>query len=435
MTSDLPVHEHVVTVPLAMIKISEGRYRSDMGDIESLALSIKEQGQVQPIILSQDFTLIAGERRLKAHEFLKKDTINAIVRTYDDIGKRIAEILENLERKEFTWQEEVAAKEDLHKMYAATNPNWSMRKTAEKVGLAASGVITDLNLAEAVNEDPEMFKNCSSKRAALKVLQKHHIDEASAELKLRQTTTNYGKNAKNYVFNGSCLDLLDNIPDGLINAVISDPKYGMDINKMKKRDGEVDIYEDDPTEYFKLMQQTIAKFPRVMNVNSAICIFGRFENFTWLRNELMANGFKCDPLPGIWNRGSGQTMQPNYNMARSYEVFVYGFRGEAQMIRPGLSNVLQYSGVPSLKKEHDVQKPLALMEDLISRFCLPGHVVLDFMCGSGTTLVAALKKGCKPMGFELLEKNYNTAISRVADALNAKDAGKLELVGDVLVED
>jgi DNA modification methylase len=57
------------------------------------------------------------------------------------------------------------------------------------------------------------------------------------------------------------------------------------------------------------------------------------------------------------------------------------------------------------------------------------------MCGSGTTLVAALKKGCKPMGFELLERNYNTAISRVADALNAKDAGKLELVGDTLVED
>ncbi len=436
MTADLPIHENVVKIPLTMIKIKENRYRQDMGDIQGLAESIKERGQIQPILISSDFSLIAGERRYRAHELLKMDTINAIIRTQDQIGEKITEILENLERKEFTWQEETMAKKDLHQLYVSLNPQQSERKTAEAVGLSAGGFTTDLNLADALEEDPEMFKNCKNKTAALKKLKEFEIDEAMAEIKLRKSKTNYGKSAKNFIFEGNALDLIDQLPEGIVNIVMSDPKYGIDINKVKKiDDGDADIYEDDPTAYFDLMQQIIAKLPRAMNVNSAICLFCAVQNKDWILKQLTSHGFKCDPIPGIWVRGGGQTMQPNYNMARSYEIFIYGFRGDAQLIRPGLSNVLSFPGVPTLNKEHEVQKPLALMEELISRFALPGHTILDFMCGSGTTAVAAIKRGCTPIGFELLEKNYNTSISRVADALNAKDAGKLELVSDVLVED
>lgn len=432
MENNFPIHENVVTIPLNLIKITDDRYRKDMGDIASLAESIKEKGQLIPIIVTTDFTLIAGERRYRAHQLLKMETINTLIRTQDTIDNKITEILENLDRKEFTWQEQVKAIEDLHKLFAATNPNWSGRKTAVKAGLSSGGVSTDLGLAKALEEDPEMFKHCKTRESALKVLKQYNIDELMAEVKLRKSRTNYGKKAQNYVFHGNAINLIDELPAGNINAVISDPFYGMDINKVKKHDGtkKLDIYEDDEKLYFNTMSNIVPKLSRVLNDNAAVVIFCKIQNFYWLHDLLTKHGIKCDPVPGIWDRGTGQTMQPNTHMASAYEVFVYGFKGEAVFVKPGQSNVLRYSGIPPVYKEHPVQKPLALMEDLISRFCLPGHRILDFMAGSCTTGVAAIKRGCNPTCFELDEEKYHVGLSRMADVLNAKDAGKLELVGD-----
>lgn len=421
---------NVVEIQVSAIKVPDGRYRKEMGDIASLAESINTMGQLVPILIKEDLTLIAGERRLRAHEYLKKATIKAIVETRNDIENRILEILENLERKEFTWQEGILATDDLHNLFKAQfGDSWSERKTAEKAGISTGGIATDLNLAEAFKVDPEMFDKCKNKAQALKVLQKYKKDEVMAEIALRRSRTDYGRNAKNHVFLGDCTKLIDTLPGQCIDAVISDPFYGIDINKVKKsHDRNLnDIYEDDPELYFKTMSTLIDKLPRVMKKDSWILIFCRVENFYWLHEKLTSKGYSCDPIPGIWNRGTGQTNRPEWLMARSYEVFVYGHIGDAIIVRPGMSNVLSYTGVHPVEKTHEVQKPLELMRELISRLCLPGYTILDFMCGSATTLVAALQQGCNPIGFELDEKNYNNAVVRVAEALKMKDSGRLDL--------
>ena len=46
--------------------VVEGRFRQDLGDIGSLAKDIKENGLINPITISDDNKLIAGERRLTA---------------------------------------------------------------------------------------------------------------------------------------------------------------------------------------------------------------------------------------------------------------------------------------------------------------------------------------------------------------------------------
>ena len=152
---------NVIELPVSKIIVSEGRYRKDMGDIETLAESISTMGQLVPILIKEDFTLIAGERRLRAHIHLQKPTIRAIVETRSDIDNRILEILENLERKEFTWQEQILATDDLHNLFKAQfGDKWSERKTAEKAGISTGGIATDLNLAEVFKIDPEMFGKC-----------------------------------------------------------------------------------------------------------------------------------------------------------------------------------------------------------------------------------------------------------------------------------
>lgn len=61
---------------------------------------------------------------------------------------------------------------------------------------------------------------------------------------------------------------------------------------------------------------------------------------------------------------------------------------------PSLNNMAhERTGYPT-------QKPLALLEILVRAFCPPAGVVLDPCCGSGTTLVAALRCGRHAIGFD-----------------------------------
>jgi site-specific DNA-methyltransferase (adenine-specific) len=62
---------------------------------------------------------------------------------------------------------------------------------------------------------------------------------------------------------------------------------------------------------------------------------------------------------------------------------------------------------------HPSQKPLDLCRWLIRTYTDPGQVVLDNVCGSGTTLVAAAQEGRRAVGIEINEKFCETAAKRL----------------------
>lgn len=92
-------------IPIASIVIGE-RHRADLGDVCSLAKSIAEIGLLQPIVVTPDYRLIAGERRIAAFRQLGREAIPANVVDLDAIVR--GEWAENAERKPFTPSEAVA---------------------------------------------------------------------------------------------------------------------------------------------------------------------------------------------------------------------------------------------------------------------------------------------------------------------------------------
>ena len=68
---------------------------------------------------------------------------------------------------------------------------------------------------------------------------------------------------------------------------------------------------------------------------------------------------------------------------------------------------------PSEKRHgrHPTQKPIALLERVVAASTAAGDLVLDPFCGSGTTGVAAVRAGCRFVGFEL-EPAYLDLASR-----------------------
>lgn len=106
-------------VPVGSIKVAN-RIRKEFGDITSLANDIKENGLLNPVTLTPDGKLLAGERRLRAVQELGWQTVDArVVENPDDLQALKIEITENENRKEFTFSEKMAYAKLLHDMYDA----------------------------------------------------------------------------------------------------------------------------------------------------------------------------------------------------------------------------------------------------------------------------------------------------------------------------
>lgn len=63
---------------------------------------------------------------------------------------------------------------------------------------------------------------------------------------------------------------------------------------------------------------------------------------------------------------------------------------------------------------HSTQKPLALCEYLIKTYTNEGDLVLDNVCGSGTSLLASKNLNRNFIGIEKEEKFYNISIQRIS---------------------
>jgi len=107
-------------IPIEDIKVKK-RIRKEKGDINALAESLKRFGQINPIVITKKNALVAGERRLEAARLLGWRTINAVIADIpDEVTKLEYELEENIQRLEFTKEEE---QEAIKKIIELKNPN------------------------------------------------------------------------------------------------------------------------------------------------------------------------------------------------------------------------------------------------------------------------------------------------------------------------
>ncbi|MDD2448316.1 MAG: ParB/RepB/Spo0J family partition protein [Sulfurimonas sp.] len=99
------------------------RKHFDENSLLELGESIKHDGLLQPIVVTQDFdgyVLIAGERRLRASKLVKLKTIRAILLNSDEQKMRQFALIENIQRDELNAVELAEAYSELIKMYNVT---------------------------------------------------------------------------------------------------------------------------------------------------------------------------------------------------------------------------------------------------------------------------------------------------------------------------
>ena len=94
----------VKKIEVSLIKPNPNQPRKifDEETLQELSYSIKEHGLLQPIVVVEDedgtYTLIAGERRLRAHKLANIEEIKAIIVDEDELKLRELALIENIQR-------------------------------------------------------------------------------------------------------------------------------------------------------------------------------------------------------------------------------------------------------------------------------------------------------------------------------------------------
>ncbi len=441
MTQQSELKGHLEYVEISRIN-SSNRERQDYGDLEELADSIKSKGVIQPIILDSSYNLIAGGRRFEASKLAGKTKIPALVNSnLSEIDKKELELIENLDRKDFTWQEHVRLVSKIHSFYQLNDKNWSGRDTAKRIGKSKSLVADQLKLASRMEDIPELTE-CKNANDAWKTIDKleeiillqelearrlekvngkDNQDALALALKAREMLSEYDKENPEAAqpiklpVSGyqivDCFDRMAGMSDeslGIGSIIECDPPYAIDLGEIKKG-GEIDDYneinqENYPGFLFKLTQE----FYRIMGDQSTLIFWFAFQWHHEVCEALREAGFIFSYVPAIWPKlnSSGQSLQPKHLLASNYEPFLLARKGTSVPLgKAGSNNMFMHGVVTPKNKIHPTERPVGLIKDIIQQTLIftPSTKCFIPFLGSGNTLTACEELGITAFGCDLSE--------------------------------
>lgn len=242
------------------------------------------------------------------------------------------------------------------------------------------------------------------------------------------------------VVNADCVAVMKKLRDQSVDFVFADPPYNLQLGgKLTRVDGTTvesvdedwdrfDSFED----YDAFCRSWLVECQRILKPTGSIAVIGSYHNIYrigaalqtlgfWIQNDIIWR--KTNPMPnfrGTRLQNAQETIIWASPSRKKAPVFNYkalkGGNDDRQLRSDWLIPICQ--GAERLRQSdgtslHPTQKPLRLLERLITMATLPGAVILDPFTGTGTTGVAARRLGRRFIGIEADASYAEVAKSRI----------------------
>ena len=222
---------------------------------------------------------------------------------------------------------------------------------------------------------------------------------------------------------GDCLDVMQDIPDGSVDMVCTDPPYGMNFQSNWSKNGpRHKKIEGDSAADFRWLQDA---FRLLKPDGGGLISFCDWNTSHRWREEIERAGFVIKSQV-IWDRLHHGMGDLKGAFAPQHDIVWYATKGRRIFVNGRPKSVIRHKRPsPADDHGHPTCKPVALMEELIrATDDGSGSVVLDPFLGSGTTGVAAANTARRFIGIEMDADYFTVAQSRIrtaqADAITNK---------------
>lgn len=454
-------------IPLEDISIQRpDRQRSEPSKIEELADSIKRLGLINPIVVTRDNVLVAGERRFLAHQLLSKTeekfTVIAaqFVDELDTFELQAIELEENIKRDDLPWKDAVAAIAKYHKMRVARDPDWTHTATANSIGLQQNYVSKVIAVYDAILEGDKHVLEATSIFSAYQIVSRKtqravdtelsnlfetelseeiaeeevEIEETVGEISIEalkspspRKSSVVVRPAEKDIVVDSFLEWAKTYSGKKFNFIHCDFPYGIDMQDSEQaRSVQWGSYEDAEKVYWDLCKVFCTR--RDVFMSQSCHIFFWFsmkfyqetlDFFTEHAPEII-----IEPFPCIWMKSDGKGILPDPKRGprRIYETAFIMRRADRQIIR-AVNNAYP---APTKKTLHLSEKPEPVLRHFFQMFVDGLSEVFDPTCGSGGALRAAESLGAKRVfGMDIDQGHVNTARTELQRARVLAAASKM----------
>lgn len=191
---------------------------------------------------------------------------------------------------------------------------------------------------------------------------------------------------------GDCLELMREIPDASIDAVITDPPY--------------------PKEFDHLWVGFIKESARLLRSGGElVTLFGHYQ-LPFLIGEFAKTDLRFWWICGM--RQSARTRMLGKRVNVYFKPALWYVKGTKRKLHDMPSDLV--NGTKPEKLEHEWEQGIGWFDHWCDRICDEGETILDPFMGSGTTGVACVKLNRNFIGMEINPDYFAIAQRRIADA-------------------
>jgi site-specific DNA-methyltransferase (adenine-specific) len=217
-----------------------------------------------------------------------------------------------------------------------------------------------------------------------------------------------------HVAQGDAVAFLRGLPAGSVDLLITDPAYeSLEKHRAVGTTTRLKHSDASSNDWFEIFKNE--RFPdffqaayAALKPNAHLYFMCDQETMFVAKPMAEAAGFKFwKPL--IWDK---QTIGMGYHYRARYELILFFEKGKRRLADLGTPDVLS---VKRVRGGYPTEKPVELIELLVTQSSAAGELVVDPFCGSGSALVAALKHERRALGNDLAKAAWDLATLRCSN--------------------
>ena len=347
--------------------------------IEKVAMSLKEYGFRQPIVVDKDRIIVVGHTRYRASKKLGfKEVPITIADNLTPEQINAYRIADNRTAEESEWDsellkmeiKELEAKDFKLDLLGFNEDQLNDMLFEEKQGLTDE------------DEVPEAPEEPISKLGDIWILGNHRV--------MCGNSVDYEDVHK----------LMNNKIADLVNT---DPPYGVNYqSNMRTKSDKFDVIKNDD---------------KILDITPMIDKFSKGWVFIWTTWKVIDKwldntksfGFPTNMV--VWHKGGGGIGDLKKTFSTDYEMALV-FNRNAELCGKRIGSVWSLQKDKAIKYKHPTQKPVELSVEAIDKTTYSKSIIMDLFLGSGSTLIACEKMDRICYGMELDPKYCDVIIKR-----------------------
>lgn len=220
---------------------------------------------------------------------------------------------------------------------------------------------------------------------------------------------------------GDCIEEMRRIPAASVDCVLTDPPFSSGTRReaakgirksMNRGTEDAEWFGSDSLTtngFLFLLRACAIEWRRVLKPGGHVLCFIDWRMASWCADAIESADLRRAGLI-VWDKtyfGMGSCF-------RNQHEFIWHFTNGvgSPPLRRDVGNVIRCK--PIRKGRHPTEKPVELLETLLSVVCPEGGAVLDPFAGSGSTGVAASRLGMRFIGIEREAGHAEVAQARIA---------------------